>query len=276
VAGAVLFTLAHGLDTLEVLLHRGVRWVHLAGTGIDKFPLDLVPDDVLLTNSRGASAVPIAEWTLAVMLAFEKRLPDSWVDAPVDDVQRFSGPPLGSLHGRTLAVVGFGSIGAAIAERALPFGMRVQGLRRRADPSPVPDVELVGSLPEVLDDADHVVIAAPHTRETHRLIDGAAFEAMKPGVHLVNIARGRIVDQDALRQALDDGTVARASLDAVDPEPLPSGHWLYHHPGVRVSPHISWSSPDAFEVMHRHFADNLRRYLGGNGLGGIVDRQARY
>jgi phosphoglycerate dehydrogenase-like enzyme len=276
VAGEVLFTLAHGLETLEPLLGRGVRWVHLAGTGIDKFPLEAVPDDVVVTNSRGASAIPIAEWTLAVMLAFEKRLPDTWVDGPVDNAERFGGTPLGSLDGRTLAVVGFGSIGAAVAERALPFGMRVRGLRRSSRPSPMEGVELVGSLEEVLADADHIVIAAPHTAETERLISDAAFAAMKPGAHLVNIARGAIVDQEALRRALDTGVVARASLDAVDPEPLPAGHWLYQHPAVRVSAHMSWSSPDAFAVMHRHFSDNLRRYLAGQELAGIVDREARY
>jgi phosphoglycerate dehydrogenase-like enzyme len=275
-SGEVLFTLAHRVDTLEALLGCGVRWVHLAGTGIDKFPVEVVPDDIALTNSRGASAVPISEWTLAVMLAHEKRLPESWVHEPVDDVTRFSGPPLGSLHGRTLALLGLGGIGRAIAERALPFGMRVRALRRTERPSPVPGVEVVGTITELVAGADHLVIAAPHTPETDRLLGDEVFRSMKPGVHLVNIARGRIVDENALRRALDDGTVARASLDAVDPEPLPSGHWLYEHPSVRVSPHISWSSPDAFTVMHQHFTDNLRRYLDGEELAGVVDREARY
>ena len=108
--------------------------------------------------------------------------------------------------------------------------MEVRGLRRTHRPSPVAGVELVGSLAEVVDGADHVVVAAPLTPATRHLIDAAALAAMKPGVHLVNIARGGLVDQDALRVALDDGTVALASLDAVDPEPLPEGHWLFSHP----------------------------------------------
>jgi phosphoglycerate dehydrogenase-like enzyme len=137
-------------------------------------------------------------------------------------------------------------------------------------------VEQVTSLPDLLRDADHVVIAAPLTAETDKLVDAVAFGQMKAGVHLVNIARGGIVDQEALRAALDDGTVAMASLDAVDPEPLPEGHWMYTHEKVRLSPHISWSVPDAFSVIHRHFSDNLRRFVDGEPLHGLVDREARY
>ena len=99
---------------------------------------------------------------------------------------------------------------------------------------------------------------------------------MKPGVHLVNVARGALVDQDALRAALDDGRVAVASLDAVDPEPLPDGHWLYTHPRVRLSPHVSWSAPDALDELIDRFIDNLRRHRAGRPFAGIVDRAAGY
>jgi phosphoglycerate dehydrogenase-like enzyme len=99
---------------------------------------------------------------------------------------------------------------------------------------------------------------------------------MKPGVHLVNVARGSLVDQDALHAALDDGRVALASLDAVDPEPLPDGHWMYAHPRVRLSPHVSWSMPGAADVLLDAFLDNLRRWRAGEPLSGVVDRAAGY
>jgi phosphoglycerate dehydrogenase-like enzyme len=121
-----------------------------------------------------------------------------------------------------------------------------------------------------------VVVAAPATPQTLHLLDADAFAAFKPGVHLVNIARGALVDQDALRSALDDGRVARASLDVVDPEPLPAGHWLYSHPKVRLSPHISWSSPGTIERTVELFADNLRRWREGRPLHGVVDVAAGY
>lgn len=267
VEGEVLLTLAWGGANLGAVLDRGVRWVHTVGTGVDRFPLDVIGDRTL-TCSRGASAVPIAEWVLAVMLAFEKRLPDSWAtDASV----RWNFAELGGLAGRTLALVGLGGIGEAVARRALAFDMRVRARRRTETPASIAGVELAPSLPDLLGAADHVVLATPATPATRHLIDADAFATMKRGVHLVNIARGALVDQDALRAALDDGTVARASLDTVDPEPLPEGHWLYSHPGVRLSPHISWSAPDAWDVMLDTFVANLRRYRTGEPLAGVVD-----
>ena len=108
------------------------------------------------------------------------------------------------------------------------------------------------------------------------LLDADAFTLVRPGVHLVNIARGGIVDQDALRAALDDGRVARATLDTVDPEPLPAGHWLYSHPQVRLSAHVSWSSPARSERIMNLFLENLGRYLAGEPLEGVVDPAERY
>jgi phosphoglycerate dehydrogenase-like enzyme len=272
--GEVLLTLGRPSDGLVELLGRGVRWIQVIGTGVDAFPLHLVPDEVQVTNMRGASAVAISEWVLAMMLAFEKRLPQSWLDAATEVWP--SDPRLGTLRGRTLGLVGLGGIGRATADRAGPFGMRVLALRRSAAGSPHPDVELVGTLADLLTEADHLVLAAPLTDATRHLLDAESFALMKPGVHLVNIARGGLVDQDALRVALDDGTVACASLDAVDPEPLPVGHWLYDHPRVRLSPHISWSRPGAIADLLEAFFGNLRRYLDGEPLGSPVDREAGY
>jgi phosphoglycerate dehydrogenase-like enzyme len=124
--------------------------------------------------------------------------------------------------------------------------------------------------------ADHLVIAAPATPATRHLLGAPVFAAVKPGLHLVNVSRGALVDQEALRAALDAGRVAMASLDAVEPEPLPDGHWLYGHPRVRLSPHVSWSMPGAAEVLLAPFIDNLRRYRAGRPLTGVVDLQAGY
>lgn len=271
VAGEVLVTFAWGAPNVAALVSRGVRWVHAIGTGVDRFPFDALGGCVL-TCARGASAVPIAEWVLAVMLAFEKRLPDAWIDGAA----RWRRLELGTLAGRTLGLVGLGSIGTAVAERALPFGMRVRALRRTARPSPVVGVELVGDLATLLEGADHLVLAVPATPATRHLIDEAALARVKRGVHLVNVARGSLVDQDALRAALDDGRVACASLDTVDPEPLPEGHWLYAHPRVRLSPHVSWSMPGAIGVFVDLLIDNLRRYRAGEPLAGVVDAREGY
>jgi phosphoglycerate dehydrogenase-like enzyme len=268
--GEVLLSTPTAVPNLADALSRGVRWVHLIGTGIDRFPVEMVGADRVLTNSRGLSAVPISEWVLACMLAFEKRLPDAWI-TEVPERWNIPDTPLGTLHGKTLALLGLGGIGAAVAERALPFAMTVKAMRRSDTPSPVPGVEMVATPEELVADADHVVLVAPLTAATRGLVDRRLFEAMEPGVHLVNVARGPLVVQDDLRLALDDGTVARASLDTTDPEPLPAGHWLYTHPKVRLSPHTSWNFPGAFSAMYEVFAENLGRYLDGRPLLSVVD-----
>jgi phosphoglycerate dehydrogenase-like enzyme len=270
--GEVLFTIPWNLPNLEHVLGRGVRWIHTMGTGVDRFPLELVGGRTL-TCSRGASAVPIAEWVLAQMLAVEKRLPDSWITTGPD---QWHTAQLGGLAGRTLGLVGLGGIGAAVAARALPFEMRVVARRRRDVPSPVAGVEQAASLDAVLAVADHLVLTAPATSDTRNLLDADALARVKPGVHIVNIARGALIDQDALRVALDDGRVAVASLDAVDPEPLPDGHWMYSHPRVHLSPHISWSMPGASDILVETFVGNLRRYRSGEPLEGVVDVAAGY
>jgi phosphoglycerate dehydrogenase-like enzyme len=272
-ADAIL-TLPWGTPNLaDVVASSGVSWVHTVGTGVDRFPLDAVAGR-LLTCSRGASAIPIAEWVLAQMLAFEKDLPAVWLRA-FPTSWNFH-PTMGGLFGKTLALVGIGGIGRAIAERALPFGMRVRALRRRAAPSPVAGVELAASLDELVATADHLVLVAPATADTRGMIGEAALAAVKPGVHLVNVARGALVDEAALRCALDDGRVGLASLDAVEPEPLPEGHWIYSHPRVHASAHVSWNGPGGEEVLVGKFVANLKRRLAGEPLEGVVDLAAGY
>jgi phosphoglycerate dehydrogenase-like enzyme len=251
-----------------------IKWVQIAGTGVDRFPRELYGNGRVVTCARGAVAVPISEFVLASMLAFEKQIPDVWLhEAP----ERWNLATLGGLSGRTLGLVGLGGIGTAIVERAQAFGMRVVATRRHPDaPSPIEGVEIVVSLDDVLAQADHLVLAAPATARTKHMIGTDALSKVKPGVHLVNIARGSLVDQRALRVALDDGRVAAASLDTVDPEPLPDGHWLYTHPKVRLTPHISWSSPAYLGGATQIFLDNLGRYIAGEDVHFVVDPEEGY
>ena len=270
--GEVLLTQTWGTPNLAEIAACGVQWVHTYGTGVNKFPFHALTGQAL-TCSRGASAVPIAEWVLAMLLAFEKQLPQVWLDAPPE---RWNIASLGGLHGRTLGLIGLGGIAQAVATRALAFGMRVRALRRTKAPSPVPGVEIADSLEDLLQSADHVVIAAPATGRTQHLFDAAAFARMKPGAHLVNIARGELVDQDALRVALDSEQLALASLDTVTPEPLPEGHWLYSHPKVRLSAHVSWSMPDSYAGLIDPFLTNLQRFRDGEELIHQVDVEEGY
>jgi phosphoglycerate dehydrogenase-like enzyme len=268
----VLVTLADDAPAIADALTPSIDWVHVLGAGVDGFPLDVVGDRTL-TCSRGAGAPAIAEFVLGAMLAFEKQLPDSWVTEPP---AQWSTANLGGLEGRTLGIVGLGSIGTEVATRALAFDMEVVALRRSQQSSPISGVTLAPSLASLLGGSDHIVLAAPATAETARLIDDSALAAVKPGAHFVNVSRGSLVDQEALLRALDDGRIAIASLDVVEPEPLPAGHRLYAQPNVRLSPHISWSSPKTVARTFQLFADNLARYRSGQPLLGGVDLAAGY
>jgi phosphoglycerate dehydrogenase-like enzyme len=252
----------------------GVRWVQFAGTGVDKVPARIY-EGRTVTCARGASAEPISEWVMAAALAWAKRMPQTWLhEAPRH--WNFPSPPLDSVAGSTIALVGLGGIGTAIARRALAFDMHVQAMRRTDAPSPVEGVRIVRSITELVAGADHLVLAAPATAKTRHLVDADVLKEVKPGVHLVNIARGELVDQDALRVALDDGRVAMATLDTVTPEPLPAGHWLYEHPQVRLSAHISWFEPDLQQAALEIFVDNLGRFARGDVLREVVDPAEGY
>lgn len=273
VADSLLGT-AVGGSRLPALIKccEGLRWVHILGTGVDKFPLYLV-EDKLVTCSRGATAGPIAEWVMAMLLAHEKQLPDRWITEPPE---AWYMADLGCLENKTLGIIGFGAIGQAIAKRALAFDMNIIAKVRTHRASPVPGVELVEDLHNLLQRSDHVVLALPSTPESDGLMGAQSIEAMKPGAHLVNVSRANLVDQEALRESLDKGHIARASLDVVEPEPLPAGHWMYQHPRVFLSPHISWSGPNMVERLMAPFLANVMAFSNDQPLQGVVDTSAGY
>ena len=262
-------------DIVRWIDASGVRWVQLTGTGVDRVPSAVFDGERIVTCARGASSVPISEWVLSAVLAWAKRMPETFLSEPPSH-WNFPTPTLDRVADSTIALVGLGGIAAAVARRAQAFDMHVRAMRRADAPSPVPGVEVVRSLDALLPGAAHVVLAAPATARTRHLLDGSAFALMTPGVHLVNIARGALVDQDALRRALDDGTVAMATLDTVDPEPLPAGHWLYTHPSVRLTAHVSWYTPELLAATTDIFLENLGRFLRDEPLLHVVDRAEGY
>jgi len=183
-----------------------------------------------------------------------------------------------ALDGRTLLVVGLGGIGTEIARRGHGFGMRVLGIRRSDDPGP-DFVERVGKPDELaafLAEADVVALAVPLTAETEGMIDATALAAMRPGGYLLNIARGQVVDQDALLAALRSGQLAGAGLDVTDPEPLPPDHQLWRQPNVVITPHIASRAELTTERGQALLVENLRRFGAGEPLLNVVDKRAGY
>ena len=232
----------------------GLRWVQLISVGFDNYPPWLLqtPGLPVSTAHRSSSEV-IADFALASILRVQLRLAERRVhDAAA---WRLSEAP--GLAGSSLGIVGFGGIGEALARKALALGMRVMALRRSDAPLGVDGVQRADSLAALLQTSDHLVLAAPGTADTRHLVDAAALAQARPGLHLVNVARGTLVDQQALRAALDSGQVGWSSLDVTDPEPLPAGHWLYNHPRVWLTPHTCAISPQ----VQQGLVDKLLRSL---------------
>jgi phosphoglycerate dehydrogenase-like enzyme len=246
-----------------------VKLVQIASAGLDDYP-DWIWEAPLIASASGTNSVPIAEYVLAAMLSHAKRLPDivlkagqAWPER--DDLMR---EPLGSLNGRTLGLLGVGSIAMQVVRYAAAFDMTIIATRGSDAPSPDPRVTLV-PLTELAARSDHLVIAAPIGESTRGLVGADLLKAMKRDAHIVNIARGAIIDQAALKAELDRDRLW-ASLDVTDPEPLPPGHWMIGHPRVRVTPHISWSCPETSQRVFGRLIENVRRLQAGEPLLGLV------
>ncbi|MGE7812842.1 D-isomer specific 2-hydroxyacid dehydrogenase family protein [Pseudomonas sivasensis] len=235
----------------------GAQWVHLVSSGIDFYPQWLF-NGPPVTTSRGSAADNLAEFALAAIFAASKHLPDIWVK---DSQWNFT--PLRPVKGTTLGILGFGAIGERLAQKAHALGIKVVALRQSPTPFGIDGVEAARDIHDLFARADHLVLAAPLTEATRHIVDRDVLGSAKPGLHLINIARGGLVDQEALLEALDNGQIGLASLDVTEPEPLPDGHPLYTHPRVRLSPHTSAISTDSRNEIADTFLANLERYVLG-------------
>lgn len=262
---------------------RRLRWVHCTAASVTHvlFP-ELVESDVIVTNARGVHAESMAEHTIGVLLAFARKLHlarDAQRErAWTQEALWRDAPPIGSLAGSTLGLVGMGQVGGAIASRARALGMRVIAVRRNpaSPPEPAHEQWPVARLPGMLEAADWVVIAAPHTQATTRMFGGAEFARMKPGARLVNLGRGAIVDEEALVAALRSGRLAGAALDVFEEEPLPAESPLWQMPEVIVTPHTSGIGPRYWDRVMEQFTANLRRYVAREPLFNLVDKREGY
>lgn len=252
-----------------------VKWLHLTSAGVEH-SLDVVRQrGLLLTESGEVYRICIGEFVLAQMLVAVKRLNEH---ARRQERQEWAGLRHEELFGRTVGIIGVGPIGLGVAERAKAFGMRVLGVRRSGQPAtPVDEVLPPAQLDRLLAESDFVVLACPLTAETRGIISAAALAKMKPSAWLCNIARGALVDTEALVAALHEGRLAGACLDVTDPEPLPPGHPLWEMPNVFLTPHnASGDTPASRQRKVDWFVDNLGRYLAGRPLEGRVDVAREY
>ncbi|MEM6428001.1 MAG: D-2-hydroxyacid dehydrogenase [Deinococcota bacterium] len=243
-----------------------LRWIHTCSAGFDYLPLELIfSKGLMLTRSAQTNNVPIAEYVLAHILSFSKRLP-TFAAAQAQRVwQRRNN--LQELVDKTVGVVGAGSISKALAQRCRTLGMRVIATKRNYEVlSDFDEILPLEQLRSLLAQSDFVVIACPLTSETKGMIGANELEHMKPEAYLINVARGPIVDTAALIDALKAKKLAGAALDVFDEEPLAQDSPLWETPNVILTPHISYVSPHVMSRITAEFADNLARYAKGEPL----------
>jgi phosphoglycerate dehydrogenase-like enzyme len=290
-------------DAFDRLLARAphLAWVHSATSGVERA---LTPASrergLVVTNARGVFSRPIAEYVLMMILSVSRRLPQLLELQRERTWQPLEGAELRDV---TVGIVGLGSIGRAVGALARAFGCRVVAIRRRpdgegsggsaGDPSGAGGddrdaaersfgeslLDRVGgpeTLPELLGESDFIVLAAPLTPETEEMINAETLAMVKPGAWLINVARGRLIDERALLRALRDGPLGGAVLDTFRDEPLPPMSSFYDLPNVIVTPHTAWSSGRVLDRSIELFCDNLRRFAKGEPLLNVVDPAAGY
>lgn len=268
-----------GISREEFNKAKNLRWIQATGAGVDGllFP-ELVESEVILTNASGVHPIPIAEHTFALILAitrgliksFEGKNKRAWLHNEVY---------IDELYGKTIGIIGYGRIGQGIARLARGFGMKIIGLKRDPDKEVEvkPDIILgKNSLDILLKESDIVVIIVPLTKETYHLIGERELRLMKPSSILINVARGKVVDENALIKALKERWILGAGLDVFETEPLPFESELWNLDNVVITPHIAGLNPHYTDRLLEIFIKNLKAYPDISKMVNVVDKRLGY
>ena len=265
----------------HIVAGRKLRWIHAGSAGIDwisQVP-ELIRSDIVLTNGRGSYGNAIADHCFAMILAFTRQLREFTAD---QQAKVWSGrnhaPNMLELSDSTLGIVGLGNIGGEIARRGAGFRMKVMAvdLNPAAQAPGVEQVWGLDGLDELMQVSDYLAVSVPRTRETIGLIDARRLALMKPTAHVIVVSRGRIVEEEALIVALQEGRLAGAGLDVTATEPLPTDSPLWELPNVILTPHTSGASVQTRERGWQLILENLRRFIAGEALLNVCDKEAGF
>lgn len=255
-----------------------VRWVQLNSAGVEQWFTagTFTPHEgVQFTSAAGAFSASVAEHALALLLAGVRHLPEHIRS----DTWRFDelAPRIGTLRDATVTIVGAGGIGRALIPMLRPLGAHVIAINRSGKPVPgAMETVPVQQLAEVWERTDHVVVAAPATPATKHMVGASALAALQPTSWIVNVARGDLLDTDAVVEALREGTIGGVGLDVTDPEPLPDGHPLWSLPNAIITPHDSNPPQRRVPAFAERVAANVARFAAGQELIGVVDTKLGY
>lgn len=272
----------YGFPTSDILRKgKALRWIQAPSAGVNFLQSlkELVDNDIVLTNTRGAHGPSIGEHTFALLFALTRHMPEAlhaqgerrwaWSDIYFTSHE---------IWGRTMGIIGYGAIGRAVAQRARGFDMEVIAV----DPHPEPGAPFVSEawtmdrLPDLLSQSDVVVVSAPLTPESFHLLDAAALAHMKPDAYLIVVSRGGIVDETALADVLRQGKIAGAGIDVAEIEPLSTESPLWDAPNLVITPHTAGDSSEKEQRCVEILRENLRRYAQGETLLNVVDKQRGY
>ena len=272
-----------GWELTPELLRRAtnLRWIYSITAAVDQFMFpELIESDVVISNAAQVHGRVVAEHAIAMILTLARRVHTAvryqvkrkwameaiWQERPME------------IAGADLLVVGLGGIGGKIAAMAAALDMRVTGVRQHPAPDPQGRYKVIGfqQLDDALPKADFVVLALPLTPQTRQIIDTRRLSLFRQSASLVNISRGQLVDEAALVKALREGRLRGAALDVFNEEPLPWRSKLWKMPQVLITPHTAFLSEKAWERHYEVFAENLKRYLAGQLLEGVVDKRRGY
>jgi phosphoglycerate dehydrogenase-like enzyme len=257
---------------LPGMLHPGVRWVQLPSAGVESWMEEgLIDPERVYTSAAGVYSETVAEHALALMLAGARRLPES---------ARATSWEVGwgrSLAGSTVVILGTGGIGRALIRMLEPFGTRTLAVTRSGREVPGATGSYSADQTEELwPEGDFFVVAAPATGDTEKMIGARELDAMQSHAWVVNVARGSLIDTDALVEALAEGQIGGAALDVTDPEPLPDGHPLWTEPRALITPHTANPPGALARALAERIEENVSRFKAGEELIAVVDVEAGY
>lgn len=239
-----------------------LKWVHSLGTGTDGITdSPFLGKDVIVTATRGIHGVPMSEMAFLMMLAFNRDLRRIERQRGEQKWERWPGM---TLDGKTVGILGLGAIAETMAPRFKAFGMRVIGISRtKRDVAGFDEVYARHEIVTAAAQLDYFVLLVPLEEETRNIVNDRVLAAMKPSAFLINLARGGVLDEDALLRALEKGQIAGAALDALSTEPLPKGHPLWSRPDVFISPHIGGFCDTYVRDAAMQFEESLKAFVAG-------------
>lgn len=262
---------------------RRLKWIHSTAAGVAQLTYPALRESgIIVTNASGVHSISIAEHVIGMLLALARRFPDAldeqrqhqWAQQKIWDAK----PRPGELHGATLLLIGLGAVGKEIAKRAQVFGMKIEAATRsgQGDASLASRIYPATQLDQALTQADYIVVAAPETPATNKLLGARQFAAMKPTAFVVNVARGSLIDESALIAALEEHKIAGAGLDVAAEEPLPPESPLWRLENILITPHLAAASEHLWQRQTDLLLENLERWFAGRDLLNRVDFNRGY